>query len=209
MEAMWSRFLPAFEQVRTWLDEGHIGTPRLVLPSFSMPLYGKVDPSHRMVNPELAGGAILDMGIYPIAVTQHMYQTDPIQIQALGEVTDKGVDLFAGATMDYGDGRAAQFMSSLYSSAPGAMFIHGQSGHIHIPGPFFASNKATLHTKHQELTVTRPFRINGFEYQIEEAINCVRAGSIESERMPHAQTLANAKAIDTIREQIGARYDFE
>ena len=209
MEAMWARFLPTFQQVRTWLDEGHIGEPRLVLSTFSLPLVGKVDPSHRMVNPDLAGGAILDMGIYPIAVTQHIYQADPVRIQALGQVTDRGVDLFTGATMDYGDGRTAQFLCSMCSSAPNAMFIHGRNGRIHIPGAFFASNKATLHTKNQELTVTHPFRINGFEYQIDEVIRCVREGRIESERMPHAQTRANAKVIDTIRQQIGARYDFE
>ncbi|MEX2388396.1 MAG: Gfo/Idh/MocA family oxidoreductase [Phycisphaeraceae bacterium] len=209
MEAMWARFLPIYEQVRTWLDDGRIGAAKLVTATFGLPLVGRVDPSHRMVDPQLAGGAILDMGIYPIAVTQHIYQADPVRVSALGQVTDKGVDLYSGATMDYGDGRSAQFMCTMLNAARNEMFIHGQQGTIHLKPAFFGTTQATLHSQHEELTVTRPFRINGFEYQIEEVMACIAAGRIESDRMPHAQTLSNAKVIDTIRQQIGSRYDFE
>ncbi len=209
MEAMWARFLPIYEQVRQWLDDGRIGEPKLITSTFGLPLVGRVPESHRMIDPELAGGAMLDMGIYPIAVTQHMYQADPVSIHAAGNATAQGVDLFAGATLDYGDGRSAQFLCTMLSTARNEMFIHGPDGHIHIPPTFFGSTKATLRVQHEELAVTRPFRINGFEYQIEEAMACIRAGKIESDRMPHAQTLANAKVIDAIRQQIGARYEWE
>jgi len=209
MEAMWSRFLPIFEQVHAWLDEGRLGEVKWVQSTFGMPAFYRVAPTHRLVNPDLAGGAILDMGIYPIAVTQDIYGGDPQTVQAVGQVTDRGVDLFSGATLDYGEGRAAQFMCTLLSTSLNKMFIHGREGRIEIEPAFFASTQASLHLKHDVHTVTRPFRVNGFEYQIEESMACIGRGEAESARMPHAQTLANARVIDTIRGQIGARYDFE
>lgn len=209
MEAMWARFLPIFEVVREWIDAGRIGELGYVHCTFGIPLVHRVDASNRMVNPDLAGGAILDMGIYPIAVTQHLYGSDPIAIKAYGNVTDKGVDLFTGATLDYGDGRSAQFMCTMLTTARNELYIHGRDGYIHVHPTFFASTKATFHTWFEEHTVEKPFRINGFEYQIEESIKCIKDGLIESPRMTHAQSLASAKVIDAIREQIGARYDFE
>ncbi len=209
MEAMWARFLPIYEQIHAWLDGGQLGEVKWVSSTFGMPAYYRLDPSHRLLNPDLAGGAILDMGIYPIAVTQDVYRRDPVELRAVGHVVEKGVDLFAGATLDYGDGRAAQFMCTLLTGAVNKMFIHGQDGHIEIEAPFFGSTKATLHLRHESHTVTRPFRINGFEYQIEHAMACIREGRTESDRMSHSQTLASARVIDTIRQQIGARYDFE
>ena len=209
MEAMWTRFLPIYAQVRQWLDEDAIGPVRLVSSSFGIPAYYRMDPTHRLLDPALAGGAILDMGIYPLAVTQDIYGSDPKAVQALGQVAEGGADLFSGATLDYGSNRVAQFMCTLLSTAPNRLFVHGDKGRIELPASFFGTTRATLYTEDEERTVTRPFGINGFEYQIQEVQACVAAGRIESERMPLAQSLGSARVMDEIRRQIGARYAFE
>jgi predicted dehydrogenase len=87
--------------------------------------------------------------------------------------------------------------------------IFGSDGQIKIHSTFWGATKATLRTNGQELTVDRTFRKNGFEYQIEEAINCIANGKIESTIMTHNHTLSNMKLMDKIRDEIGLKYSFE
>ena len=207
MEALWSRYLPIHQTIRQWLDDKRIGEVKLLTSTFGIVAHR--DPEGRMFNPDLAGGALLDLGVYNISISQWVMGIDPISFAAQGYIGETNVDELTSVNLFYKGGSVSQFTCNLVSENINDMFIYGTEGHIHIHPKFWNTTGATLVSGGHESTETRPFRKNGFEYQIEDAIRCIRAGLLESPRMPHAQTLANMQLMDGIREQIGLRYPFE
>jgi predicted dehydrogenase len=207
MEALWSRYLPIYPVIRKWLDEKAIGDVSLLVGAFGANV--PKDKDDRWQNPELAGGTLLDMGVYPIAISQWVMKAQPKSVVALAHIGDTGVDELTTVLLKYEDNVISQFHSSLLSNHVNDFFIYGSRGHIRIHPPFWATTKATLVTDGQELTVEKPLRAGGFEYQTEEAMRCIRAGLLESPGMTHADTLANMELMDNIRSQIGLKYPFE
>jgi len=207
MEALWSRYLPIYNQVRTWLDGGEIGEIKLVNSTFCF--QPERDPSDRKFNHELAGGALLDLGVYNISLSQWAIGDNPSAIRALAQLGDTGVDELTAVTLTYPGNVTSQFTCSLLFDAVNDLTIYGTKGHVRIHPKFWESTEATLAVGGKELPAAFPFRRNGFEYQIEEAMRGVRGGKGESEGMPLAATLANMKTMDQIREQISLRYSFE
>ena len=207
MEALWTRFLPVYRLARTWLDEGRIGEVRQASSSFSF--LAARDPQGRLLNLELAGGALLDLGVYNVALSQWAFSENPQTIQVLGYIGETGVDEIISAGLDYGSGRMSQFVCGFRANTENDLRIYGTSGQIRVHPPFWGGESATLVSDGRETTVTRPPKLNGFEYQIEAAAACIRDGRIESEVMPHADTVANAKVMDEIRSRIGLSYPFE
>jgi predicted dehydrogenase len=120
-----------------------------------------------------------------------------------------GVDELTTVLLKYENEVISQFHSSFLSNNVNDFLIYGSKGHIRIHPNFWGSTKASLVTEERELTVSRPLRAGGFEYQTEEAMRCVRAGLLESPVMSHADTLANMELMDSIRAEIGLKYPFE
>ena len=207
MEALWSRFLPVYHQVRTWLDGGEIGAIKLVSSSFCF--QPERDPFDRKFNHELAGGALLDLGVYNISLSQWAIGSDPSAVYAAAQLGDTGVDELTAATLVYPHDVVAQFTCSLLFGAANDLTIYGTEGFVRIHADFWQSSRATLFAHGRVSIAELPFRRNGFEYQIEEAMRCIRGGMDESEGMTLADTLANMKTMDRIREQIGLKYSFE
>ncbi len=207
MEALWTRFLPIYAEVRAWLDEGRIGEARLLSSSFGF--IAPRDPEDRLLNPQLAGGALLDIGVYNLSISQWVLRRDPEGFSATGLVGKTGVDEQLAATLDYGNGLMSQFHCTLRANAANDFRIHGSAGDIRIHPMFWSATTATLNDVSGETRLKRPLRASGFEYQIEEAQRCIREGRLQSPTITHADTLATMKIMDALRRHMGLRYPFE
>ncbi|MBK8944654.1 MAG: Gfo/Idh/MocA family oxidoreductase [Ignavibacteriae bacterium] len=207
MEAMWTRFLPIYKVVRNWLDENLIGEIKLLTSTFGYAFERNLDD--RFFNHQLAGGALIDLGIYSIAVSQWVLRKDPISFSASGYLGETNVDEMTAVNLNYGNGIISQFSCNLISQNENSFIIYGSKGHIIIHCMFWAATKATLYINESEITEERPFRATGFEYQIEEAMDCIKTGKLQSDEMSHERTLSNMKLMDDIRKSIGLKYSFE
>ncbi|MBP7687463.1 MAG: Gfo/Idh/MocA family oxidoreductase [Thermoflexales bacterium] len=207
MEALWTRYLPIYGQIREWLDAQSIGELRLLVSTFGINVPKAEDD--RWLNPELAGGTLLDMGVYPIAVSQWIMQQNPVEFNVQAQLASTGVDVLTAGLLKYGNGVISQFHTSFIHDGVNDFYIYGTTGHIRIHANYWGATQASLVTNGQTTTVARPFRGGGFEYQTEEAMRCIRAGLLESPGMTHAHTLANTQLMDQLRAVIGLKYPFE
>jgi predicted dehydrogenase len=207
MEALWTRYLPIYQQVRQWLEDGATGEIKLLASTFGINVPKEQDD--RWLNPELAGGTLLDMGVYPISVSQWIMGQEPQSFSAKAYLGKTGVDELTAVIFKYGNGIISQFSSNFISDDTNEFYIYGSKGHIRIHAPYWGASRATLVTGGQEWTVSKPLRGGGFEYETEEAMRCIRAGLLESPLMSQAHTLANMEIMDQIRAEIGLKYPFE
>lgn len=207
MEAMWTRFLPVYRQVQRWLESGKIGDVRLAVSSLGF--IARRDLEDRLLNPALAGGTVLDLAVYAIAVSQLVFQKPPVSIKAQGYLGETGIDEAISASLDYGSGSYSPFTCTFLTRPSTQVEIFGTRGKITIHPVYNASEQVTLTVKGREKTVHLPHRINGFEYQIEEAQRCIRSGEQESQLMPLSDTIENLRVLDEIRNQVGVSYPFE
>ncbi len=214
MEAVWTRFLPVYAHVRQWLSDGAIGPLRGFQSSFcfAMPF----DPGDRVFDPALAGGSLLDLGVYNLTMTQWVLAAswgrcpEPQQLQASGRLAPTGVDQRVWATLVFDGGVASQFTCGVDGMADNALRIFGERGQIVVPRTFWQATEAELWREGEPpQTVQAPFAINGFEGEIAETLRCVRAGRVESPHMPHADTLATLGWMDAIRARLGVTYPWE
>jgi predicted dehydrogenase len=201
MEALWSRFLPAYGHIRDLLADDRIGKPRLVDGEFGFRI-AHVDPKHRLFDPELGGGALLDLGVYPLHLAT-MVLGPPAAVSAAATLTQTHVDETVVATLSYDDG---VLTASLGLNLRGGARIIGTEGLITVAPP--------MH-RPERLTVTSPSGIEhvdcaidgiGLAAQAREIQRCVESGLLESPTLPLDETLAVLSILDTIRAGIGVRY---
>lgn len=214
MEAMWTRFLPIYATVQQWLQQDAIGTLRSVHSSFCF--HAHYDPRNRVFNPALAGGALLDIGIYNLSALRWVLQAvrghcpEPQRWHLQGLLAPTGVDRRVAGLLAFEGDVTATFECSVDSHSANALRIEGSTGHILLPHNFWQATRAELHVHDQPAqTVDAPFAINGFEGEIAEATRCIRAGLIESPALPHSETLATLRWMDHIRAELGVTYPFE
>jgi predicted dehydrogenase len=213
MEAVWTRFLPVYAVIREWLRDGAVGHVRGIQSSFCFNL--PYDAAHRAYDPAQAGGALLDIGIYNLAMTRWVLQVvdgacPPLEsLHARAVIGPSGVDHRLHATLDFAGGVCSQFLCGFEMSGDNTLRIIGEHGTIVVPRFWQATEAHLLVAGRDALAVARPFRVNGFEYEIEEAMRVIRAGGIESASIPHDETLETLRWMSRIREQVGVRYPFE
>jgi predicted dehydrogenase len=160
MEALWTRYLPIYQPIRTWLDAQAIGDLRLLVSNFGFNI--PKGPEDRWLNPELAGGTLLDMGVYPIAVSQWIMGQRPQSFSAQARLGSTGIDELTAVLLKYENGVISQFNSNFITDGVNDFYIYGSTGHIRIHANFWASTEATLVTPDRTETVSRPFRGGGF-----------------------------------------------
>lgn len=203
MEAMWTRFNPISTQVRQWLAEGRIGEPRLATIDFGF--RAPWDPQSRILNAALAGGALLDVGVYVLAYASMIFGR-PAQVRAVAHIGDTGVDEQTAIALKYAGGQLASLTCAVHTPSPQAARIDGTEGAIEIPAFWHAETARLLRPRQEPITATGD---HGFRYEIAAVMACLAAGQTESPDMPLDETLAIAETMDEIRRQIGLKYPFE
>lgn len=141
MDGMWTRFFPAMTKLREWLASGRIGDVRTVVASFGFRT--PFDPRDRRLNPDLGGGALLDVGVYPIALCS-MILGPPERVMAAGQLGKTGVDEDCSAMLVYANGQTATIHCSLRNRLPQEAYVIGTRGYIHIPEPFWRPTRLVL-----------------------------------------------------------------
>lgn len=207
MEAMWTRFLPAVLEAKRIVDSGEIGTPTHVSADFGFT--STAGPQHRLFNPELGGGALLDLGIYPLSMAS-FFLGEVAAVQAQAQMATTGVDLQTMFTLRHEGGGMSSCSCSLRARTPTELTISGDKGFVRLHDRFHNTEKISVTlvdgAARSERTLTIPRSGNGYTHEAQEVVRCMRAGLIESPVMPHEETLAIMGVLDTIRGQIGLRY---
>lgn len=205
MEAMWSRFTPAWCQARRIVASGELGDLVGVEASFG----GKADynPRVRAFRSDLAGGALLDTVVYPIHFAQMlMVWTD--QIRAVGKLTDSGVDEHAAVLMDFCGGRYGVAMGGIRSAFSGQATVYGTEGMLTVPTHIDPTWMRLDLPGRDSVTIEAARDRHRFAYQLDEAHRCIAAGE-ESRVMPLGDTLEVMHILDRAREEIGLRFPDE
>lgn len=204
-EALWSRFMPCLLQLRQLLDEGIIGDIQYIQSEIGFAFQNR--EKSRLIKAELAGGALLDLGIYSITVSQFLLQEHPDTVTAMGQLTDQHVDGHVLANMHYPSGRYAQFTCSMLAQTSNTMRIVGTEGFVNLPACFWDTDQTEVFKDNKLIqTIDIPHPVNGFEYQIEESMSCIEQNKLCSEVMTHTDSIAVLAVMDSIRQQIGVQF---
>jgi predicted dehydrogenase len=200
MEAMWMRFLPVHVELRRLLRAGVIGTPHVLAADFGY----RVAPGtpHRLLDPALGGGSLLDLGVYPVALALSLLGP-PDRVAALDDRGQDGVDGQTGVLLGHPGGALAVLYSSILGRTPSGASITGSAGRIDIDPPCHASTGLTVHTAAGTSRVDLPYEGAGLHFEAAEVVDCLRAGRPESPAMPLADTLAVLGTLDRIRSGAG------
>ena len=204
MEAMWTRYMPALAEVRRIIAAGEIGVPSQVIADFGFA--ATEDPLHRVNNPALGGGALLDLGIYPLSIAASLLgPVASAKAQALMGPT--GVDIHTGFTLVHEGGGMSICSCSLRARTPAELTVAGPLGHVRMNTMFHRATSITVALADGSArTVQTPYLGNGYVHEAIEAGRCLREGLLDSPGMRSEETLALMGVLDTMRAQIGLRY---
>jgi predicted dehydrogenase len=208
MEAMWTRFLPHMRRIRQLLDARTLGDVRTVTADHG-PRFLPPNPAFRLYAPELGGGALLDLGIYPVSFASYVLGS-PNQVTAASDPTRTGVDAQTSAVLQYAGGAHAVLTTTLGAATPNRAAVTGTEGRIEIDRVWYQPTSFTLHTLSGTAQHFAEPRIGqGLRYQAAEVGRCLRDGLLESPIMPLDESLSIMTTMDEIRRQIGLRYPSE
>ncbi|AZG43914.1 Gfo/Idh/MocA family protein [Gordonia insulae] len=205
-EAMWTRFLPKFDVIRQILDDGVLGTRRTVVADHGE--YFTTD--HRIYDPALAGGPLLDLGTYPVALAQWVLG-EIGQVAAFGRPATTGVDGVElngqiAATMGHAGGGQSLITTTILADTPTTAFVAGENAYLSVPGPFYQPGPFTLvqrdgeHLTHEEEPAQHE---DGLHFSAADAARTIADGATESRIHPGADVIATLDAMDRIRAEIG------
>ncbi|WP_199510328.1 Gfo/Idh/MocA family protein [Nucisporomicrobium flavum] len=203
MEAMWMRCNPAVRRVQELVRDGAIGDVVTVHADFG--LQGPFEATHRLRDPALGGGALLDLGVYPIHLA-HLLLGTPATVQSWARLTPEGVDETTGMLLGYESGAVAALTCSISGASRNAASITGTLGRIDLPEGFFMPQSFVLHRDGKAETVEVPFEGRGYQFEAIEVQRCLAEGLPESPLVPHMATLDVMTMMDTIRAEVGVDY---
>jgi predicted dehydrogenase len=201
MEAMWTRFLPHIRVVRDWLDKGELG--EIVTVSADHGQWFAEDPKFRLFAPELGGGALLDLGIYPVSFASMVLGT-PNRIVSISDPAFTGVDAQTSILLGYTDGAQAVLTCTLRAKSPTRASIVGTDARIEIDGDFYAPTRVTLVSRNGDSTsIEIAHERRGLRHQADEVARRIASGDLESPLMTLDETISIMDTMDTVRLQSG------
>ncbi|MEU0337928.1 Gfo/Idh/MocA family oxidoreductase [Streptomyces bobili] len=210
MEAMWMYCNPVIRRLKALVDDGAIGEVRTVQADFG--LEGPFPPSHRLRDPAQGGGALLDLGVYPVSFA-HLLLGEPTSVSAQAVISAEGVDLQTVAALSWDTGALAALHCSLVGGTGVTASVTGTRGRIDIPAGFFHPDRFVLHRAGRDPEEFTADPADGprttMRHEAREVMRAVRAGETESPLVPLDGTLAVMRTLDTVRERIGVRYPGE
>lgn len=206
-EAIWTRYQPMSALLQEIIQSGEIGEVTSVTASFGVPLFHV----QRMTDPLLAGGALLDLGVYPITFASIVLGGEVKEVVTAAVLTDRQVDARNSITLIYEGGQMAVLNSNMESFTDSRGVVNGTKGYIVVEGiNNFREIRVYVPGKKQEKRYGRPAdQISGYEYEVRSAMKAIREGSIECPEMPHHEILRVMKLMDGLREKWGVRFPFE
>ena len=204
MEAMWTWFLPLTVELRRRVQAGDIGELKVVEADFGIPVD---DPNGRHRRIDLAGGALLDLGIYPISFARFL-AGDPVAAKAIGTLGPTGVDATVGGVVSYESGAIGLFHTSLDVLSGLGASVTGTAGRIVVDPPFWFPTRFTLQIPGQEPDVV-DMPHHGLAHEAAHAMERIRGGHLESDIIPLATTVSTMELLDDIRAQVGVVYPQE
>lgn len=207
MEAMWTRFLPLWTELRARIDAGLVGEGRLLTADFGF--RADYEPETILFDPAMGGGALLDVGVYPVALA-HMLWGSPDAVTAVASKAPSGVDDQTAATLRFPSGAIALVSASLSTETQQDALLSGTKARVRIHRPWWRPDTATVTFEDESTEVIHlGFLGNGYVHELLEVAHCVREGLKESPTMPLADTLAVMETLDTIRAAIALRYPMD
>jgi predicted dehydrogenase len=205
-EAIWTRYVPMSRTINDIIASGVIGTPQMLSADLGYPNSHK----ERMWNPALAGGALLDVGVYTLNFAAMVFGPEEQSIVSTCTKLPSGVDAQNAVVMTYSDGRMALLSSSLVAKTPRQGVVSGERGHLIVENINNPESIVVRDNDYKQVArYEQPPQITGFEYQVQAAIDAIRAGEIETPFMPHAETLRIMRLMDELRREWGVKYPFE
>ena len=204
-EATWTRYQPFVPLLLQKIADGVIGEVQLVTANFGFPLTHKP----RLAQPQLAGGALLDLGIYPLTFASIVLGDAVASVNSSCVKTSLGVDGTETITLIYKNNAVASLTACMTAELDNKGMIYGTKGCIEVP-LFWHAQQFTVHVPGKEAeTVHCPFDISGYEYEVRSLIAAIENGSLECPALPHRETLRMMQLMDTLRADWGVRYPFE
>lgn len=206
MEAMWMRFLPHISYLKEIIKDGELGNVLDLKVDFSFK--GSGNSEDRLLNPTLAGGALLDVGIYPLTYALLVFDQDPVNVKGTADIGNTGVDESNSFTLHFSNNRMASCTSSVVKNGSKKAEIKFENGFIEVPD-FWQAQKLKITKNGSTNEVKLPFECNGFEYEIRESVHCLKSGKIESDTMPTSETIRLMGIMDNMRQSWGLKYPME
>lgn len=206
MEAMWTRFLPHVVALRGVIERGEIGEVLLLEADHGQRF--DFGPEHRILNPHLAGGALLDLGVYPVSFAHDLLGV-PTAVHASGRLTETGVDGQVAMSLDFAGRAQALLSTTQWAKTPTTAHISGTEGRIEVAGDFYRPTSfRVVRRDGTEWTFDRPVD-GGFQFQAAEVARRIAEGATESSRITLENSIEVMRTLDEIRSQIGVVYPGE
>lgn len=205
-EAIWPRYMPSRKMVDDLIAEGVIGEPTAILSNFGFPL----THVNRMANPELAGGALLDLTVYPITSALMTFHGEVVDLKASAVMSPEGVDWMDEITLTFDDGKMAVLHGNMLSATNIDSVVLGTKGYMEIQ-TVNNYEEIRVYDKERQLLGTYPVpeQITGYEYEVLACKKALEEGWIECPEMPHKEILRVMKLMDQAREQWGLKFPCE
>lgn len=205
-EAMWTRYMPMLATIREALGSGIIGEMKTLTANLGY-LIGQVP---RLREPSLAGGALLDVGVYTLNFAAMIFGDKVDRIESSCTYTDTGVDEQNSITLHYADNKMAVLNSSMISLSDRKGIIYGTKGFAIVENINNFESIAVFDSHYRQVAVyKRPKQISGYEYEVEACLKAIDAGELECPQMPHEETIRIMDWMDGLRKQWGIVYPFE